>query len=882
MRLIHPEFRGNMRDCKKIKAFRRAISITAAALFLSLTAAFSACAVPQDPEQSEEPIVNVPTENVTAYVPATPPDPQETLTASPFDTSTPYITQIPTDTETFCISPSGAVSPSATPSPSPTPTKGPTATHSPTQRPTATRVPTKPPTPSPTPTPVPTPTARPEDMNLYPGQPELLITEVMASNNEYPDADGNYYDFVELYNNSSSPILLSRYFLSDKAGKLQKYHLPAITLGPGRFIVIYCTGESDGTGAPFKINSSGEKLFLSNINRIVDTVEVPDDLRKNESYGRNSDGFVYMRNATPGKANAAGYMYTLTSPTADVPTGAYDSPFELKLSGEGTIYYTTDGTEPTTSSKKYTGPIHIDNIVSIRAASINGTNRSRETSFFYIVGIEHTLPIVNVAIRQEYLTGSEGVLNHIEPEYEHVSYVTLMEGGKEVFSAPCGFKLHGNDSKKGEKQNFQLRFRSQYGLSKLNCKLFDNRDTDVFNSLLLKGGSEDYIYCGFRDELCTTLIDGYTDLDVLACRPVILYLNGQYHGIYFLRERYDQDHFAQKLGGVSEESVNVLRAYGMVEDGDKTKYSELLSYCRSHDMTKPESLAYVTERVDINSLIDWYVCRSYMGDGDLTNVRFYQSDEADGKWRWCYFDLDWAFWTDRVDSINNVIVNGPNSTLMKRLFLNPMFRDMFLKRYAELMGTVLNERVIMERIDWFVAMMEPEIAENQARYGLTVEGWYEWIEKMRFVIRDGRRNVTVLKDIKAYFNLSDAEMDAYFGSLGYDLDREFDPTPTATPEPTPTEPVNETPTPTQIPEGTPTAMPTTIPEPTPSDTPADTPTAEVTPTAESTPTEAPSATPEDTASPATETPAPTEPSPAPTDTPAPAETFAPDHTDENN
>ena len=832
-----------MKDKKQTKLIKQAI-LTAAA-FMILSAALFACKIQPDPATietltastaetgtPEETYVDAGTntpalpqtddiaETSTPTVPATDtpaitgsatPVQETELTFTPSATSTNVqdptatATSIPTIIPTATSTRVPTLPPTPSPTPTPTPVKNPTATRTTVPTRTATAVPT----PSPTPTPAPTPTEEPAELRLYPGLPELLITEVLASNDEYPDPEGNYYDLVELYNNSLSPLVLSDYYLSDKQSKPQKFRLPAVTLDAGRFIVIYCSGTASGTTAPFKISSSGETIYLSTKSGSIDVVAVPADLLKNESYGRDSTGFVYMKTATPGKRNAPGFNYTLSIPTADVPTGAYGRAFELTLRGEGTVYYTTDGTAPTTSSKKYTGPIFVDNIVSIRAACFDGVERSRETSFFYIVGIEHTLPIVNVAIRQEYLNGPEGVLNHVDPEYEHVSYVTLMENGAEVFSAPCGFKLHGNDSKLGEKQNFQLRFRSDYGMSKLHCKLFDDRETEVFNSLLLKGGSEDYIYCGFRDELCTTLVDGVTNLDVLACRPVILYLNGQYHGIYFLRERFDQDHFAQKLGGISEDSVNVLRAYGKVEDGDNSDYSRLLNYCRTHDMTKAESLAYVENHVDIYSLIDWYVCRSYMGDNDLANARFFQSNEADGKWRWCYFDLDWAFWTDRTDCINNVVVNGPNSTLMKLLMTNPVFRDMFIRRYAELMETVLNERTIMERIDWFVSIMEPEIAQNQARYGMTVERWYEWLEKMRAIVRDGRRNITVLKDIKAYFGLSDAQMNEYFGALGYDI--------YATPVP-------ETPTPTLPPEQTPTLPPEQTPTlpPEPSPTPADT------------------------------------------------------------
>ena len=714
-------------------------------------------------------------------------------------------------------------------------------------------------------------------LEIFPGLPELVITEVVSSNSKYPAPDGNYYDFVEIYNNTHYTINLANYFLSDKKSQPLRFRLPSTTLAPGRFIVIYCSGNDPSQTppepgapvvnqieAPFKISASGEKIYLSNGTKIIDTVEVPGELKKNESYTRGPNGFVYAAIATPGKPNAPGYTYELTQPIASVASGSYSEPFKLSLSAGNTIYYTTDGTEPTTASKKYTSPINIDGIVSIRAICINGTKKSREISFFYIVGIEHTLPIVNVAIRQEYLTGSEGVLNHIDPEYEHVSYVTMMDNGVEVFSAPCGFKLHGNDSKKGEKQNFQLRFRSDYGLTTLKCKLFDNRESDEFNSLLLKGGSEDYTYCGFRDELCTTLLDGTTHLDVLACRPVILYLNGQYHGIYFLRERYDTFRYAQELGGVSKDSVNVLRAYGKVEDGDNADYSDLLDYCRSHNMATVQSLAYVEQHVDFGSLIDWYVCRSYFGDADLTNVRFYMSKEADAKWRWCFFDLDWALWVDRTDAIDKAIETGPNSSLMKRLMRNSVFKDMFLKRYAELMGTVLNENVIMEKIDWFVSIMEPEIARNQERYGLTVERWYHWLEEMKKIIRDGRRNITVLRNIKTYFGLSDEQMTYYFGSLGYDLSRlDEDPnTPTETAGPTVTPTPGPTETTTAEPTATPTATATSVPTATTTPGPAVTPTATATsvPTAKAT--AEPTGTPEPTATAAEPTGTP-EPSGAP-------------------
>jgi hypothetical protein len=70
----------------------------------------------------------------------------------------------------------------------------------------------------------------------------------------------------------------------------------------------------------------------------------------------------------------------------------------------------------------------------------------------------------------------------VEASYEHEAVMTLFEDGEEKFTVPFGLCLHGNDSRFGAKKNYQLRFRAEYGVSKLNYHLFDSRDIEL-NSL---------------------------------------------------------------------------------------------------------------------------------------------------------------------------------------------------------------------------------------------------------------------------------------------------------------------------------------------------------------------------------------------------------------
>ena len=301
-------------------------------------------------------------------------------------------------------------------------------------------------------------------------------------------------------------------------------------------------------------------------------------------------------------------------------------------------------------------------------------------------------------------------------------------------------------------------------MSKLKYKVFENRDIEVFNSLLLKGGSEDYAFCGFRDELCTSLVDGVTALSTQAYRPVILYLDGQYWGIYWLRERIDTEYCAQRMG-VSADSVNLLKDFGgALVAGSGKSFNEVIDYCKKHDLSDKSAYEWVKARIDHVSMMDWYICRSYFGDTDLANQRFYSSPESDGRWHWCFFDLDWALFNNTEDPIGKTARDDGNHVIFLAMLKNGEFRDLFLKRYAVLMNTVLNERAIIEKADEFIDIMRPEIEADRERYGIRMNQWEYYLEQLKDFVRDGNRNKTVLKGLKNYFHLSDSEMKKYFGN----------------------------------------------------------------------------------------------------------------------
>jgi len=172
----------------------------------------------------------------------------------------------------------------------------------------------------------------------------------------------------------------------------------------------------------------------------------------------------------------------------------------------------------------------------------------------------------------------------------------------------------------------------------------------------------------------------------------------------------------------------------------------------------------LAERIDITSLLDWYICRSYMGDKDLANIRRFRSSEADGKWYWMWFDMDWAFYETYDDPVSE-IVNDYNGepVLIRALLKSKEGKEAFLRRCRELLDTILNYEHFDSAMDELVAAIESEIPRDRARWNSTVDNWEAAIQRIRNYTKNNARTNRFLEDIQSYFGLSDAKMTEYFG-----------------------------------------------------------------------------------------------------------------------
>ncbi len=595
----------------------------------------------------------------------------------------------------------------------------------------------------------------------------IIINEAM------PYADKSYgnegWDWLELKNVSGEAVEMSDYYISDDGNELQKWQLPAGALMPGEYKIIYCSGDeslSEGykLHCNFSLSSDDEKLFLSDAEgKIADYVHIH-DVPANGSMGAMADenGLFYFEAPTLGADNENGKRRISAPPVLLTEDGVFNGvdSVSAELSANGTIYYTTDGSLPTLESEQYTAPVSFESTGVLRAVAVEeGALPSVPVSYSYIMNENHSLPVLSLVtdkpteFRGMYLDGYKG---------KSLQANLALYNDPAAFNRRCTVTMKGFTSLGLPKKSMGVSFKGCHG-GKLEGDVFGNGITE-FSNLAIRAG-QDYTFSIFRNELFQELcLQGSENVYAQASKYCVLYVNGEYYGIFCLKEDLNRQFYASH-NNVSRSSVESIKFPAPM---GCSFWDEVLDYCWNNDMSVDENYAHICEVLDVDSLIDWTIFEGYSANTDVQgNLKVFRSPEAGNKWQFSFYDLDWGFYADDGDFRVLLLDQGNTGYLMpsliKSLLQNEDFKAQFIARFKELNESVLSNEHVLGEIDRLQNLLDPEVARDRERWDLSYDSWLSEVDKLRSYITDCDREIHNIDQICSLLDIDDAQRQEIFG-----------------------------------------------------------------------------------------------------------------------
>ena len=603
---------------------------------------------------------------------------------------------------------------------------------------------------------------------------QVMINEVMAQNNStITDPDyGKSADWVELYNSGPLDVDLGGYYITDNLNSPDKYILPEGTvIRAGGYLLLWCDDMGTELHTSFKLSADGESVGLfSPLQEQLDHVTF--DLQLMDiSYGRlesNPDKWGYFDAPTPGEANGDnGFTGKANLPKILTPGGRFSGSVTVAITNDlgGSVHYTLDGSVPTISSPIYEAPLTFATTTVLRARIIEDGKIPGDviTESYFVDDIfaGHQLPVVSIVTDSDnFWDKSTGIyMQDFKPDWEvPVNIELFLNNGSDraAFNERAGIKINGLYAWQLPQKMLGVYFKKKYGESKLAYQLFVDDERSSFDNFALRASGSDWSYTLMRDGLVQQAArQGGMNLDLMAFRPCVVYVNGEFLGIHNIREKVDEDYVRRHydLGGAD---------FDMVEGGDTPEvgttaaWDKFFSWATTTDLSVDENFAALAGEMDIENFTDYVITESYSSNTSLSHNTMVWKPLDGGMWRWILMDCDRGFFEFDDNKLSYVIKK--TYLPLKQMLENAAYKTYYCQRLADQLFTTYNANEICRQIDAHAADIAPLMEQHVARWlGTTssygdampsVAYWHNEVEALRDFARG--RVAVLLADLTNY------------------------------------------------------------------------------------------------------------------------------------
>lgn len=464
--------------------------------------------------------------------------------------------------------------------------------------------------------------------------------------------------------------------------------------------------------------------------------------------------------------------------------GFYESELIISLfAPKSEIYYTTNGNEPTRRSVRYTKPFKIKSTTVVRAVAYRrGIKSPVRTETFFINEPTSTIPIVSLAVpphqlfNEDYGLFTEGKkVDDSHPSRFGSNYWSRREVGinvelyddteQRLMNSKTGFRIFGGVSRTFKQKSFSISMDGTYGQKLLRYPIFGKSGPKKVKHLIFRNSGSDFGRSGMRDAYMTSLTRNM-DVESQRYRPVHMYINGVYWGMYNMREKVNR-YFIDTYHDIDRDSLNILEGRHLIKAGYRGEYLKLKRYARQNDLAKDEHYQYISKKIDINNFIDYYCAQIFFNNRDAGgNIKYWKQQNETSKWRWILYDTDFGFGLhDPKGYRDNALAfftepNGPKypnppwSTFwLRHLLKNEAFESAFVNRFLDHLNTTFDSDRSIAHLYNMVDLYAPEIDRHLKRWRLSEKRRNIHLGIMeRFALR---RPDYVLEHLQEFFDLGE-------------------------------------------------------------------------------------------------------------------------------
>ena len=333
-------------------------------------------------------------------------------------------------------------------------------------------------------------------------------------------------------------------------------------------------------------------------------------------------------------------------------------------------------------------------------------------------------------------------------DWEREAFITIIDKGDIVLQQNIGIRVKGWATRTHFSKSFNLYARKKYGKSRIEIDLLkDNYDMNGNLITSYKSLSIRSVYSEerLRDKLGRDLYYMRKGFISQSMIPTILFLNGEYWGLYLLEEKIGND-FIESNYFVPSENI-VMSKNNEIEDGPEEEFDKFQNFCMEYsekDVRDPEIYEEIKNFIDIDSFVELYTTGLYIdntdwpgkNDGGWKNLgeKIEGNEYSDGKWRFIIFDLDYSMraggrwgggnriWGDS-SSFNHAlsrIQRAPINYLFFALIRNNSdFQRKFVNVYCDLANDVYHPKKVNKILDKYREELTDSVADSLLRWTRT-------------------------------------------------------------------------------------------------------------------------------------------------------------------